>query len=74
MTLQNTEEVIQMLMLMLDEARVITEPGSSLSKETCEFILQYCFNCMSQAEFELSLRNKNNKQSKFDFMQTNGGR
>jgi hypothetical protein len=40
-----------MLMLYLDQARVIDDPGSDLSNYTAWFILAYNINCMSGPEY-----------------------
>ena len=43
-----------MLLLKLSNACFIDSPENvDISHETCEFVLQYIFNCCSQAELEL---------------------
>jgi hypothetical protein len=53
-------------MLYLDQAMVIG-PTSPLNKETCEFVFQYCQNCMGrEEEWEIEKQRKLHKLSKRD--------
>jgi hypothetical protein len=55
-----------MLLLMLDEARMVTK-DAPLNKETCEFVLAFVLNCMSEAEFKHAFKRPEVKQSGGEF-------
>ena len=58
---------------MLDEERTVKNTRNRfgemvpLSKETCEFIMQFCFECMSEAELNQAFKKPHYKQSAFEF-------
>ena len=62
-----------MLLLMLDEARRLDKPCldkdgklTYLSKETCLFVLQYCFECMSGREAHLAMEHNHKTERERD--------
>jgi hypothetical protein len=60
-----------MLMLYLDEERTFKD-GRKMNRETCEFILAYCFECLTAAEARLAFKKPYKRLSNFEFNKKGG--